>query len=61
MRSCRKFCSQSHHIPGFGSFTGPVGPSSQSQSWVNASALVNGAEFDVIVIGGGHAGTWKLK
>ena len=48
--------SSNHHVPGFGAFTGPVGPATQSQIWVRSTPLVGGSEFDVIVIGGGHAG-----
>lgn len=56
LRYCKPPPASTHHIPGFGSFTGPVGPSSQSLSWVNSVPLKDNSEFDVIVIGGGHAG-----
>lgn len=57
-RSFIRRYSVTHKVPGFGSFTGPVGPSTQSQYWIKSTPFIPNSHFDVIVIGGGHAGTY---
>ena len=56
VRSIVRRYSVTHKVPGFGSFTGPVGPSTQSQYWIKSKPFTPNSIFDVIVIGGGHAG-----
>ena len=46
-----------HTIPGFGTFSGQIGPSTQNISYLRTVPLNDGIKYDVIVVGGGHAGT----
>lgn len=43
-------------IPGFGSVSGPVGPDSQHKTWIEPKKINADDNYDVIVVGGGHAG-----
>eukprot|EP01095_Lingulamoeba_sp_RSL-Kostka_P007382 TRINITY_DN2348_c0_g1_i1.p1 TRINITY_DN2348_c0_g1~~TRINITY_DN2348_c0_g1_i1.p1 ORF type:complete len:169 (-),score=40.81 TRINITY_DN2348_c0_g1_i1:13-519(-) len=66
---CKYSNVKKHTIPGFGSFVGPIGPKTQEETYITNAINIKDlkentmfnsektyGDFDVIVIGAGHAG-----